>query len=155
MHSLKLNNVRLEGAHAKVFVKPLKEVLAGRKIGIGNSSKSMLEESVLAMNDELFLIRKLFDGQQKSLDDAVTSSEASLEEITLTPFNTVYSKMIAEFMIETPSFLGKKYGTKNVLEGDGDKAVVNHFHKVEKLLQIVSKMNATIADKIKIIEDNC
>ena len=152
MHSLKLNNVRLEGAHAKVFVKPLKEVLAGRKIGIGNTSKSMLEESVLAMNDELFLIRKLFDGQQKSLDDAVTSSEASLEEMI--PFNTDYSKMIAEFMIETPSFLGKKYGT-NVLEGDGDKVVINHFHKVEKLLQIVSKMNKTIADKIKIIEDNC
>ena len=153
MQSLKLNNVRLEGAHAKIFVKPLKEVLAGRKIGIGNTSKSMLEESVLAMNDELFLIRKLFNGQQQSLDDAVTSSEASLKEII--PFNTDYSKMIAEFMIETPSFLGKKYGTKNVLEGDGDKVVINHFHKVEKLLQIVSEMNKTIAEKIKIIEDNC
>ena len=153
MHSLKLNNVRLEGAHAKVFVKPLKEVLAGRKIGIGNSSKSMLEESLLAMNAELFLIRKLFDGQQKSLDDAVSLNAVSFDEMI--PCNTDYSKMIAEFMIETPSFLGKKFGSKNVLEGDGDKVVVNHFHKVEKLLQIVSKMNKTIAEKIKIIEDNC
>ena len=153
MHSLKLNNVRLEGAHAKMFVKPLKEVLAGRKIGIGNTSKSMVEESVLAMNDELFLIRKLFDGQQKSLDNAVTSSEASLDEMI--PLNTDYPKMIAELMIETPSFLGKKYGANKVLQGDGDKVVANHFHNVEKLLQIVSKMNRTIAEKIKIIEDNC
>ena len=51
-------------------------------------------------------------------------------------------------MIESSSFLRKKYGTKNVLERDGDKVVVNHFDKVKKLLQIVSKMNKTIADKI-------
>ena len=112
-----------------------------------------IESSVLAMIDELYLIRKLFDGQQKSLDDAVSLNAVSFDEMI--PCNTDYSKMIAEFMIETPSFLGKKYGTKNVLEGDGDKVVVNHFHKVEKLLQIVSKMNKTIAEKIKIIEDNC
>ena len=62
--------------------------------------------------------------------------------------------MIEQFKIETPSFLGKKFGSKKTLVGDGDKAVANHFHNVDKLLQIVLKMNQELADKIKIIEEN-
>ena len=155
MHSLATKNHRLEGAHAMVFVKPLKEVLAGRKIGENkNISKAMLEESVMAMNEELSLIRKLHDDQKDSLSNAVSLSEASLNEVI--PVNIDYTKMIENFMIETPSFLGKNYLPKEkTLVGDGDKVVANHFNNVDKLMQIVHKMNETIADKIKIIEDHC
>ena len=155
MHSLATKNHRLEGAHAMVFVKPLKEVLAGRKIGENkNISKAMLEESVMAMNEELSLIRKLHDDQRGSLSNAVSLSEASLNEVI--PVNVDYTKMIENFMIETPSFLGKNYLPKEkTLVGDGDKVVANHFNNVDKLMQIVHKMNETIADKIKIIADHC
>ena len=155
MLSLAMKNSRLEGAHAMVFVKPLKEVLAGRKIGENeNISKAMLEESVMSMNEELNLIRKLHDDQQDSLINAVSFSEASLnEQISL---NVDYSKIIEDFMIETPSFLGKKYMQKEkTLVGDGDKVVANHFNNVDKLMQIVHKMNETLAGKIEIIEDHC
>ena len=155
MQSLATKNSRLEGAHAMVFVKPLKEVLAGRKIGENkNISKAMLEDSVVTMNEELRLIRKLHDDQKDSLSNAVSLSEASLNEVI--PVNIDYTKMIDNFMIETPSFLGKKYLPKEkTLVGDGDKVVANHFNNVDKLMQIVHKMNETIDDKIKIIEDNC
>lgn len=155
MQSLATKNSRLEGAHAMVFVKPLKEVLAGRKIGENkNISKAMLEDSVVTMNEELRLIRKLHDDQKDSLSNAVSLSEASLNEVI--PVNIDYTKMIENFMIETPSFLGKKYLPKEkTLVGDGDKVVANHFNNVDKLMQIVHKMNETIDDKIKIIEDNC
>ena len=155
MQSLAMKNSRLEGAHAMVFVKPLKEVLAGRKIGENkNISKAMLEDSVVTMNEELRLIRKLHDDQKDSLSNAVSLSEASLNEVI--PVNIDYTKMIENFMIETPSFLGKKYLPKEkTLVGDGDKVVANHFNNVDKLMQIVHKMNETIDDKIKIIEDNC
>ena len=155
MQSLATKNSRLEGAHAMVFVKPLKEVLAGRKIGENkNISKAMLEDLVVTMNEELRLIRKLHDDQKDSLSNAVSLSEASLNEVI--PVNIDYTKMIENFMIETPSFLGKKYLPKEkTLVGDGDKVVANHFNNVDKLMQIVHKMNETIDDKIKIIEDNC
>merc|ERR1711917_155720 len=155
MQSLAMKNSRLEGAHAMVFVKPLKEVLTGRKIGENkNISKAMLEETVVTMNEELRLIRKLHDDQKDSLSNAVSLSEASLNEVI--PMNIDYTKMIENFMIETPSFLGKKYLPKEkTLVGDGDKVVANHFNNVDKLMQIVHKMNETIDDKIKIIEDNC
>ena len=155
MQSLAMKNSRLEGAHAMVFVKPLKEVLAGRKIGENkNISKAMLEDLVVTMNEELRLIRKLHDDQKDSLSNAVSLSEASLNEVI--PVNIDYTKMIENFMIETPSFLGKKYLPKEkTLVGDGDKVVANHFNNVDKLMQIVHKMNETIDDKIKIIEDNC
>ena len=150
-----LKNSRLEGAHAMFFVKPLKEVLAGRKIGENkNISKPMLEESVMAMNDELHLIRKLHDDQQDSLNNAVSLSEESLNEVI--PLNVDYSKMINNFMIDTPSFLGKRYTPKkNSFVGDGDKVVANHFNNVDKLIQIVQKLNETLADKIQMIEDHC
>ena len=155
MQSLAMKNSRLEGAHAMVFVKPLKEVLAGRKIGEHkNISKAMLEESVMAMNEELHLIRKLHDDQQDSLTNAVSLSEASLNEVI--PVNVDYSKTIEDFMIETRSFLGKKYMQKEkTLVGDGDKVVANHFNNVDKLMQIVQKMNETLAAKIQIIEEHC
>ena len=86
MQSLVMKNARLEGAHAKIFVKPLKEVLAGRKFATNsNASKSMLEESVLAMNDELYLIRKLLDDQQKSLDHAVSLRRVSKSMLRAQP----------------------------------------------------------------------
>ena len=155
MQSLAMKNSRLEGSHAMVFVKPLKEVLAGRKIGEKkNISKAMMEESVMAMNEELHLIRKLHDDQQNSLTNAVNLSEASLNEVI--PVNVDYSKMIEDFMIETPSFLGKKFMQKEkTLVGNGDKVVANHFNNVDKLMQIVQKMNETLAAKIQIIEDHC